>query len=354
MTTTLDQSELDEFVGRFASDLGATLHAATVVLGDKLGLYRALAAGGPQTAADLAERTGRAERYLREWLNAQAASGYCHYDPDTDRYHLDDVQTACLADDTSPTFLAGGMLVASSLHKDEDHIRQAFETGDGVAWHEHHHDLFHGTDRFFRPGYVANLVANWIPALDGVEDKLRSGARVADLGCGYGSSTILMAEAYPASTFVGSDYHAPSIDAARKAAAEAGVSDRVSFEVATAQDFSGDSYDLVCIFDALHDMGDPLGAARHIRETLTPDGTWLLVEPNAGDGVQDNLNLVGRIFYAASTFICVPNARSQNGGWALGAQAGETKLRELVTEAGFSRFRRAADTPFNIVLEARA
>ncbi len=349
----IDQAKLEEFVGRFAADLGATLHAATVVLGDKLGLYRALAAGGPQTPTEVAERAGCEERYVREWLNAQAASGYCQYDPATRRYHLDEVQAACLADDNSPTFLAGGMLVASSVHKDEERVREAFESGAGVGWHEHHHDLFHGTDRFFRPGYVANLVTSWIPALDGVDAKLRAGARVADLGCGYGSSTILMAQEYRASIFAGSDYHAASIEAARKAAAEACVADRVSFEVASAQDFGGGGYDLVCIFDALHDMGDPLGAARHISERLAPDGTWLLVEPNAGDGVEDNLNPVGRIFYSASTFLCVPNARSQDGGWALGAQAGEAALRAVATEAGFTRFRRAAETPFNIVLEAR-
>ena len=350
---SIDETQLNEFVGRFAGDLGATMHAATVALGDKLGLYRALADGGAQTPAQLAERTGYPVRYLREWLGAQAASGYCHYDPDTGRFHLDEVQTACLADDSGPYFLAGGMLVATSLAKDEERIAEAFRTGAGVAWDDHHHDLFDGTVRFFRPGYVANLVPSWLPALDGAVAKLERGTKVADVGCGYGASTIIMAQAYPASTFVGYDSHQPSIEAARKAAARAGVNDRVTFEVATAQDFPGTGYDLACIFDALHDMGDPVAAARHIREALTPDGIWLLVEPQAGDQLEDNINPVGRIFYAASTFICVPNARAQDGAWALGAQAGEAQLRQVVTQAGFTRFRRATETPFNLVLEAR-
>lgn len=349
----IDETQLNQFVGRFAGDLGATLHAATVALGDKLGLYRALADGGAQTSAELGERTGYPERYLREWLGAQAASGYCHYDPDTGRFHLDDVQTACLADDSGPYFLAGGMLVATSLAKDEERITEAFRTDTGVPWDDHHHDLFDGTVRFFRPGYVANLVPNWLPALDGVVAKLEAGAKVADIGCGYGASTIIMAEAYPESTFIGYDSHKPSVEAARKAAAQAGVGDRVTFEVATAADFPGTGYDLACMFDALHDMGDPVAAARHIRDALASDGTLLLVEPNAGDQVADNLNPVGRIFYAASTFICVPNARSQDGGWILGAQAGEAQLGEVATQAGFTRFRRATETPFNLVLEAR-
>lgn len=350
---TIDEAALNEFVGRFASDLAATLHAATVALGDKLGLYRALADGGPQTPGELAERTGHPERYLREWLSAQAASSYCHYDPATGRFHLDEVQAACLADDSAPTFLAGGMLVATSIAKDEERITEAFRTGSGVPWGDHHRDLFDGTLRFFRPGYVANLVDSWLPALDGVVDRLQAGARVADIGCGYGASTIIMAEAYPASTFAGFDPHGPSIEAARKAAADIGVADRVHFEVASAQDFPGSGYDLACIFDALHDMGDPVGAARHIRETLSPDGTWLLVEPQAGDHLEDNLSLIGRIFYSASTFICVPNACAEDGGWALGAQASDAQLRDVMTRAGFTRFRRATQTPFNRVLEVR-
>jgi SAM-dependent methyltransferase len=349
----IDQSKVEAFVGRFAGDLGATLHAATVVLGDKLGLYAALAEGGPQTPAELAERTDCQPRLVEEWLNAQAASEYCEYDPASGRYWLSEEQAACLADPTSPAFVVGGMMVASSAHRDEDEVRQAFRGNGAVGWHAHHQDLFVGTERFFRPGYAANLVAQWIPALDGVEEKLRAGARVADVGCGHGASTILLAEAYPAARLWGFDYHDESIEAARKAAAEAGVSDRVQFEVASAADFPGTDYDLVGIFDALHDMGDPVGAARHIRQALADDGTLLLVEPQAGDRVSDNINPLGRIFYSASTFICVPNALSQNGGRALGAQAGEGRLRAVATAAGFTRFRRATETPFNVVLEAR-
>ncbi len=349
----VDQASIEEFTGRFATDLGAVAHAATVVVGDKLGLYSALATNGPSLPADLAKATGCDERYLREWLCAQAASGYCHYDAATGRFHLDEAQAACLADESAPTFLAGGMALMSSMHRDEDAIREAFRTGAGVGWHEHHADLFSGTERFFRPGYVANLTSAWIPALDGVEAKLQEGARVADVGCGHGSSTVLLAEAYPASVLTGSDYHEASIDAARQRAIDAGVAERVSFEVASADTFSGQDYDLVCTFDALHDMGDPTAAARHVRQSLAPDGTWLLVEPNAGDAIEDNLHPVGRIFYSASTFLCCPNSRSQPGGACLGAQAGEARLREVAEAAGFTRFRRAAETPFNIVLELR-
>jgi SAM-dependent methyltransferase len=352
-TVTPDPAAVEAFVGRFATDLGAVAHAATVVIGDKLGLYKALAADGPSTPAQLAAATGCDERYVREWLCAQAASEYAHYDPATGEFHLDAAQAACLADDSLPTFMAGGMAVVSSMHKDEDSVRQAFQTGAGLGWHQHHHDLFSGTERFFRPGYVANLTTSWIPALEGVEAKLRAGASVADVGCGHGASTILLAEAYPASTFVGFDYHPESIDTARKRAAEAGVGDRVRFEVASAHDFAGTGFDLVCIFDALHDMGDPTASARHVRESLAADGTFLLVEPNAGDRIEDNLNLVGRIFYSASTFICTPASRSQDGGACLGAQAGEARLRQVCADAGFSSVRRATETPFNIVLEGK-
>lgn len=357
MTTTTHaaptDSELEAFVGRFATDLGAVLHAATVVVGDKLGLYRALADHGPATPAELAKATGCDERYLREWLSAQAASDYAKYDPATGRFHLDPAQATCLADPAHPAFVVGGMSVATSVHKDEEMVRSAFTTGHGVGWHEHHNDLFTGTERFFRPGYVANLVSSWIPALDGVEAKLQAGASVADVGCGHGASSLLLAEAYPNSTIVGFDYHEPSIDVARKRAAEAGLSDRVRFEVASASDFPGTGYDLVCIFDALHDMGDPVAAATHIRSALGEDGTWLLVEPSAGDQLEDNLHLVGRIFYSASTMICTPASRSQVGAACLGAQAGDARLREVAEAAGFSRFRRAAETPFNAVLEVR-
>jgi len=356
-STTTDtapaEAEIAAFVGRFATDLGAVLHAATVVVGDKLGLYRALADHGPATPAELADATGCDERYLREWLSAQAASEYATYDPSTGRFHLEPAQAACLADPAHPAFVVGGMTLASSVHKDEEAVRSAFTTGRGVGWHEHHHDLFAGTERFFRPGYVANLASAWIPALEGVEAKLQAGARVADVGCGHGASTILLAEAYPNSTIVGFDYHEGSIDVARKRAAEAGLSDRVTFEVASGSDFPGSDYDLVCIFDALHDMGDPVAASAHIRSALAADGTWLLVEPSAGDRLEDNLHLVGRVFYSASTMICTPASRSQAGAACLGAQAGDARLREIVEAGGFTRFRRAAETPFNAVLEVR-
>jgi SAM-dependent methyltransferase len=350
---TIDQADLDAFVGRFVGDLAAVAHAATVVVGDKLGLYEALADHGPATPAELAAATGCDERYLREWLSAQAASEYAHYDPATGRFHLDEVQTACLADASHPGFLAGGMTVVSSMHKDEESVRSAFTTGHGLGWHEHHHDLFVGTERFFRPGYVANLVTEWIPALDGVTAKLEAGATVADVGCGHGVSTLLLAEAYPNSTVVGFDYHPASIDVARKRAAEAGLGDRVRFEVAAADAFPGAGYDLVCIFDALHDMGDPTAAARHIRSALADDGTWLLVEPSAGDRLEDNLHLVGRIFYSASTMICTPASKAQPGAACLGAQAGDARLQAVVAAGGFTRFRRATETPFNAVLEVR-
>ena len=357
MTTTdqTTQAAVEAFVGKFAGDLAAVLHGATIVIGDKLGLYKALAELGTPTAAEVAEATGCDERFVLEWLNAQAASEYCHYDPATGRYHLDDAQRTCLADETHPAFVVAGMAVASSMHKDEGKIRESFRNGTGVHWHEHDEDLFTGTERFFRPGYAANLTTAWIPALEGVEAKLQAGGRVADVGCGHGSSSVLLGEAYPASTIVGFDSHGPSIDIARKRAADAGVSDNVSFDTASAADYPGAGYDLVCIFDALHDMGDPEGALRHIRSTLADDGTLLLVEPNAGDRIEDNLNLVGRIFYSASTGICTHNSRAQSGADAacLGAQAGEARLRAVAEAAGFTRVRRAAETPFNIVLEIR-
>jgi SAM-dependent methyltransferase len=351
--TMLDEARLQEFVGRFAGDLGAALHQTTVLIGDKLGLYAAMADGSPVTPAELAERTHTDERYVREWLCAQAASGYVEYDADTALFHLTPEQSACLADRESPTFLPGAFYIAASCVRDEPKITERFRTGEGLGWHEHDGDLFCGTELFFRPGYVANLVPSWLPALEGVEDKLRAGARVADIGCGHGASTLVMARHYPNSEFVGFDYHEASIEAARSAADRAGLGDRVRFEVASAKDFPGTGYDLVCVFDALHDMGDPVGASRHVLESLGEDGTWLIVEPMAGDRTEDNLNPVGRIFYSASTMICTPSSRAQEVGLALGAQAGEARLRAVVTEAGFTRFRRATETPFNLVLEAR-
>jgi SAM-dependent methyltransferase len=346
---------VDEFVGRFVTDLAAVLHGATVLVGDKLGLYKAMANKGPVSPSELAAAAGCDARFVEEWLNAQAASAYCHYDPTTGRYFLDEAQRTCLADERHPAFVVGGMAVASSVHKDEEAVTAAFRTGDGLGWHQHHPDLFVGTERFFRPGYVGNLAASWIPALDDVEAKLQAGARVADIGCGHGASSILLGQAYPASTVTGFDYHGPSVDVARKRASEVGVAERVSFAVAAADVYPGTGYDLVCVFDALHDMGDPTAALRHIRSSLAPDGTLLLVEPNAGDRLEDNLNLVGRIFYSASSAICTPASRHQAGDAAacLGAQAGEARLRGIAEAAGFTRFRRAAETPFNIVLEVR-
>ncbi len=348
----INESKLNDFMGRFVGDLGAVLHAATIVVGDQLGLYKRLAEG-PQDVDTLARLTETDPRYLREWLSAQAASGYVDYDPTTRRFSLSEEQAFALAQEGSPAFIPGAFQIAVAQFKAIPKMRQAMQTGLGLGWHEHDTALFHGTERFFRPGYAANLVSSWIPALEGVEARLKAGAKVADIGCGHGASTIIMAQAYPASSFVGFDYHAPSIEHARGAAQAAGLGDRVRFETARAQDFPGEGYDLVAIFDALHDMGDPVGAAAHVRRALKSDGTWLIVEPFANDKLEDNLNPIGRIYYSASTFICTPASRSQEVGACLGAQAGETRLRDVVTKGGFKRFRRATETPFNLVLEAR-
>jgi ubiquinone/menaquinone biosynthesis C-methylase UbiE len=348
----IDQDRLMEFLHRFVGDLGAAVAAGNVVIGDRLGLYRALAER-PQRAADLATRTGTAPRYVEEWLRGQAAGGYVRYDPADDTYSMTEEQAFALTDPNGPVFAPGAFQLALGALQAVPAITDAFRTGDGLGWHQHDEDVFAGCERFFRPGYSANLVAAWLPALDGMADRLDAGARVADVGCGHGASTLLMAAQYPKSRFVGSDYHGDSIDQARKRAAEAGLEGRAGFEVASAQSFNGGPYDLVTTFDSLHDMGDPLGAAKHIRGALKPDGTWMVVEPFAGDSVADNLNPVGRVYYSFSTFLCVPNALSQPGGYALGAQAGEEPVRRLATDAGFSRFRRVAETPFNIVYEAR-
>ncbi|QAZ39870.1 SAM-dependent methyltransferase [Methylibium sp. Pch-M] len=348
----IDVDKLNAFMGRFVVDIGAALHAGTVVLGDQLGLYKALA-DGPMSPADLASRTQTDERYVREWLSAQAAAGYVEYDAETRQFHMTEEQVFALATEGSPAFVPGAFQVALGALKAVPKLAGVFRTGLGFGWHQHDPLLFQGTERFFRPGYAANLVSNWIPALDGVESCLKSGALVADVGCGHGASTILMAQAYPESRFVGFDYHAPSIDWARQVAAEAGVADRVSFEVASAKDFPGGDYDLVAFFDCLHDMGDPVGASRHVRAALKPGGCWMIVEPFAHDALQDNLNPVGRIFYSASTMICTPASRSQEVGLALGAQAGEQRLRTVVNDGGFRQFRRATETPFNLVFEAR-
>jgi SAM-dependent methyltransferase len=348
----INTDKLQEFLGRFIADLGATVAAGNVVIGHRLGLYQALAAG-PARAEELAARTETSARYIVEWLCGQAAGGYVEYDPSTGTYSMTEEQAFALANPDGGVYVPGAFVFALGALKAEQRITEAFRTGAGMGWHEHDEDVFLGCEQFFRPGYMANLVPSWIPALDGVEDKLRTGARVADIGCGLGASTILLAREYPNSAFAGSDYHDRSIEIARKHAGEAKVADRVSFEVATAAAFSGTGYDLAATFDCLHDMGDPLAAARHVRQSLAPDGTWLIVEPYAGDTIIDNLNPIGRLGYNFSTLLCVPNAMSQAGGYSLGAQAGEAAIRQLVTDAGFTRFRRAAETPFNLVYEVR-
>jgi len=348
----VDQGKVTEFLGRFVADLGAANAAGSVVIGHRLGLYAALA-HGPASPEQLAHRTDCSARYVSEWLRGQAAGGYVSYDPATGQFSMTEEQAFCLADPTGPVYLPAAFLITLGMLRAEPQITEAFRTGEGFGWHEHDEDVFVGCEAFFRPGYITNLVPNWIPALDGVEAKLNAGARVADIGCGLGASSVLIAEAYPRTRIAGSDYHARSIELARKRAADAGVVDRVSFEVASAQTFSGTRYDLVATFDCLHDMGDPVGAARHIRQALAPDGTWLVVEPAAGDRVEDNLNPVGRLYYGASTFLCVPNGLSQPGGYALGAQAGEAAIRRVVTDAGFTRFRCVAATEFNKIYEVR-
>ncbi len=349
----VDQDKLMEFLHRFVGDLGATMAAGGVVIGHRLGLYRALADGGPATPTELAERTGTAPRYIAEWLRGQAAGGYAEYDAEAGTYRLTEEQAFALTDPDGPLYLPGAFVLALGSLRAEPQITDAFRTGAGMGWHEHHDDVFLGCEMFFRPGYVANLVPSWIPALEGVADKLGAGGRVADVGCGLGASTVLLAGAFPQATVMGSDYHEPSIEVARKRAADAGVADRARFEIASAQTFGGAGYDLVTTFDCLHDMGDPVAAARHVGDALAADGTWLIVEPAAGDTVTSNLNPVGRVYYNFSSYLCVPNALSQSGGYALGAQAGEAAIRDVVTAAGFTRFRRAAETPFNAVFEAR-
>jgi SAM-dependent methyltransferase len=349
----VDGDKLMEFVFRAVGEVGATLNTALVVMGDKLGLYRALAGAGPLSPAELAARTETSERYVREWLNAQAAGGFVSYDPDSGRYELPPEQTVALTDSSSPAYLPGFFQIALGSVIDSPIILERVRSGEGYGWGEHVHDVHEGCERFFRPGYNAHLIPEWLPSLDGVVAKLERGARVADVGCGHGASTILMAEAFPNSRFFGSDCHAGSIETARTRAEEAGVADRVSFEVAPAAGYSGEGYDLVTVFDCLHDMGDPVGAARHVRSTLAPDGTWMIVEPAAGDRVEDNLNPVGRAYYSFSTLLCTPASLSQEVGLALGAQAGEARIRDVVTAGGLSRFRRTAETPFNLVFEAR-
>jgi len=349
----IDQAKLEKFMGQALGELGAGMNAALVIIGDKLGLYKAMAGAGPITPEQLAQKTHTTERYVREWLSAQAAGGFVTYDEATGSFTLPDEQALALAVEDSPVYLPGADQVIASVLKDEPRITEAFRTGAGVGWHEHCADLFQGTERFFRPSYAANLVSSWIPALEDVEAKLKAGARVADVGCGHGASTLLMAKSFPKSQFVGFDYHAPSIEHAWKAAERQGLQDRVGFQVAWAKEFPGKGYDLVAFFDCLHDMGDPAGAAAHVRQTLAPNGTWMIVEPFAHDHLKQNLNPVGRVYYSASTMICTPASRAQEVGLALGAQAGEKRLREVVMQGGFKTFRRATETPFNLVFEAR-
>jgi 2-polyprenyl-3-methyl-5-hydroxy-6-metoxy-1,4-benzoquinol methylase len=348
----IDEDKVNEMLHRFVGDLGATITAGSVVVGHNLGLYQALAQG-PATPGELAERTQTNERYLTEWLRGQAAGGYVTCDPATEAYSLTEEQAFVLANPDGAVYAPGAFVLALGSLRAEPRITEAVRTGAGMGWHEHDHGVFSGCEQFFRPGYIANLVPSWIPALDGVVDKLRAGAKVADVGCGLGASSVLLAKEFPGSNVTGSDYHEGSIELARKRAADAGVADRTSFEVASAQTFSGQGYALVTTFDCLHDMGNPLAAASHIRQALAPDGTWMIVEPMAQDDLAGNLNPVGRVYDGFSTFLCVPNALSQDGGYALGAQAGEAAIRRVVSDAGFTRFRRAAETPFNLVYEAR-
>lgn len=346
--------KLNAFLGKLVGDLGASASAALVVLGDRLGIYKAMADGKAVTPEELATKTGLNERYLREWLSAQAAAGYVDYSAKSKKFKLNPDQACAFADEGGPAFFAGAFDVVQSLWLDEPKVAEAFKSGKGVGWHEHSHCLFRGTERFFRPGYNAHLVSKWIPSLKGVKEKLEKGARVADVGCGHGASTILMALAYPKSKFYGYDYHLPSIARAKQAAKEAGVAKRVTFEQASAKDYPALEYDLVAFFDCLHDMGDPVGAGKHVKSAMAPDGSWMIVEPFAHDDLKDNLTPLGRVSYAMSTMICTPASLSQEVGLGLGAQAGEARMKKVVKEAGFSRFRRAAETSFNLVFEARA
>jgi len=348
----INMDKLNTFIGQFVTDLGAAVHAGMVVIGEKLGLYKALAAA-PMTPAQLASRTQTDERYVREWLSSQAAGGYVTYDQHSKKFSLNEEQAFALTNEDSPAYVPGAFELALGSLAAVPQITEAFRTGDGMGWHEHVDGVFHGCEKFFRPGYAANLVSTWIPSMDDVKEKLEAGARIADVGCGKGASTILMAKAFPNSKFFGFDYHPQSIEAAREIAKREGVSDRITFEVASAKDFPGKNYDFVTFFDCLHDMGDPIGASAHVRQSLAKDGTWMIVEPFANDELKDNLNPVGRVYYGFSTLLCTPCSRSQEVGLCLGAQAGEPRIREVVSSGGFFRFRRATETPFNIVYEAR-
>ena len=348
----LNEAKLNEFLGKMVTEMGAAANGALIIMGDKLGLYKSLTANGPMTSEELAETTRTTERYVREWLSAQAASGYIEYDSENEKFSMTPEQTAVFGDEESPVLMTGAFYAVSSMYQDEPKIEHAFRSGEGVPWGDHDGCLFCGTEKFFRPSYKANLVSTWIPALDGVEEKLQKGAKVADVGCGHGVSTVEMAKAFPNSAFIGYDFHEESLVHASALAKEAGINN-ISFKMASAKTFPAEGYDLVTFFDCLHDMGDPVGACAHVVKALNPDGTCMIVEPFANDTLQDNLNPVGRAFYAFSTMICTPSSISQEVGLGLGAQAGEKRLKEVATAGGFSRFRKATETPFNLILEAR-
>jgi SAM-dependent methyltransferase len=348
----VNMEKLNAFVGQFVGDLGAAVHSGMVVIGEKLGLYKALAEG-PVNSAELAAKTGTDERYVREWLASQAAGGYVMYDEKTRKFSLSEEQAFTLVNEDSPAYVPGAFQLALGSLAAVPRIAESFRTGAGMGWHEHEEDVFHGCEKFFRPSYAANLVSSWIPSLQNVQAKLEAGAKVGDVGCGKGASTLLMAKSFPKSQFFGFDYHDKSIEGARATAAREGLANRVMFGVAKAKEFPGKDYDLVTVFDCLHDMGDPVGAATHVRNSLRKDGTWMIVEPFANDELKDNLNPVGRVYYSFSTLLCTPCSRSQEVALCLGAQSGEKRIREVVTAAGFSYFRRAAETPFNVVYEAR-
>jgi len=350
----IDQAKFEAFLNQVFGDLSACYGGVMVSLGDRLGLYQTLNGAGPLTAAEVAERSGCAERYVLEWLNSQVAAGYLEYDREAATYELPVEHAAVLADPDSPTLLTPAFNVPASMWHGEERAIRAFRTGEGVPWGEHHERLFCGVGAFYRNAYAGTLVPQWLPALDGVVERLEAGAKVADVGCGHGHSTVLMAQAFPNSRFHGYDTHAESVAAARAHAAEAGVADRVTFSVANATGYAEDGFDLICFFDALHDMGDPVGAAQHARSALADGGTVMAVEPYAADVLEDNAGPIGRLYYSASTVLCTAHALSENGGYALGAQAGEAQLAEVFAEAGYGHLRRAAETPFNLVLEARA
>jgi len=350
---SVNQDKLNEMIGRFATELGASMQGPAILIGEQLGLYKALSASGPVTSEELAKKTGLAERYVREWLAGQAAGGYVNYDASSGKYLMTPEQSFTLANEDSPVYIPGAFYLISSIYKDRAKIADAFRSGKGIGWHEHHNDLFIGTHKFFRPGYLANLVSSWLPSLDGVVKKLNEGATVADVGCGYGSSTVIMAKAFPKSQFFGYDYHLESIEWAKDVAVTEGVSSNTTFEVALAKNYPRKDFDLVTFFDCLHDMGDPVGAATHVHQSLKPNGTWMIVEPYANERVDENINPIGRVFYNASSMICVPASLSQEVGLAVGAQAGDSKLREIASAGGFKQFKRATQTPFNRIFEAR-